>query len=76
MLGRPTLSPPQTHKTQAAGLFQRRTLAQIGADITAAARVAAAVHMADAAPHAQNPRDQAARLRDLIATMSEREAAK
>lgn len=65
---------PSTHRpalqTQASGLLTpHRTLAAIGADIAAAARVAAAMHMAESAPAAQNPRDQAARLRDLVAAM-------
>jgi hypothetical protein len=59
-----TGSPRQT---QAAGLL---SLAAIGQDIAAAARVAAAVHMAESALTAQNPRDQAARLRELVASMT------
>lgn len=76
MLGRHTLTPRQAPHTQAAGLFHARNLANIGADITTAARVAAVLHMADAAPHAQNTRDQAARLRDLVASMTGGGAAK
>lgn len=65
---------PSNHRpalqTQACGLLTRhRTLAGIGTDIAVAARVAAAIHMAESAPTAQNPRDQAARLRDLVASM-------
>ncbi len=60
-----------TRRTQAHGLLTRgRTLADIGADIATSARMAAAIHMAESAPTAQNPRDQAARLRDLVASMS------
>ncbi|MBY0308323.1 MAG: hypothetical protein K2Q09_06250 [Phycisphaerales bacterium] len=61
---RNTPFPPQT---QAAGL---RSLAMIGRGVAAAARIAAAVHMAESAAAAQSPRDQAARLRELIASMS------
>jgi hypothetical protein len=72
-----TYQPSQTLQTQASGLIaQRRTLSHIGSEIAAAARVAAALHMAERAPTAQNPRDQAARLRDLVAAMSPSEAAK
>ena len=60
-----------TAKTQADRLLAtRRTLSQIGADIATAARLAAAQHMAASAPNAQNPRDQAATLRDLVASMT------
>lgn len=63
--------PAFTAKTQADRLLAtRRTLAQIGADIATAARMAAATHMAASAPDAQNPRDQAATLRDLVSSMS------
>jgi len=69
-----TRSEPR--ETQARGLLRHhRSLLDLGADITAAARIAAALHMADAAPHAQNPRDQAARLRELVASFTQ-EAAK
>jgi len=70
----PTNTPAQTHSprdSQAGGLFTNgRTLASIGTDIATTARMAAAIHMAESAPTAQNPRDQAARLRDLVAAMS------
>jgi hypothetical protein len=61
-------SPPQS---QAAGLFtHHKTLASVGRDTTTAARLAAALHMAESALPAQNPRDQATRLRELIASMN------
>jgi hypothetical protein len=70
----PTPPPTSAHFTlqsQAAGLFpHHRTLASVGRDTATAARLAAAVHMAESASPAQNPRDQAARLRELIASMN------
>lgn len=58
-------------KTQADRLVAtRRTLTQIGTDIAAAARLAAATHMAASAPNAQITRDQATRLRELVASMA------
>ncbi len=64
----------QTHPardSQARGLVTGgRNLAAIGAEIATSARMAAAIHMAGSAPTAQNPRDQAARLRDLVASMT------
>lgn len=58
-------------QTQAAGLYtHHRTLASIGRDAATAARLAGAFHMAESASPAQNPRDQATRLRDLVAAMN------
>lgn len=66
-----TITPHCPLQTQAKRLHAtRRTLAEIGTGIATAARMAAAVHMAEAAPNAQNPRDQASRLRDLVASMA------
>jgi len=67
-------------QTQASALASthraRPTLATVGADIAAAARVAAALHMAESAPRAQFPRDQASQLRDLVASMSNQGASR
>ena len=63
-------SPALGLQSQARGLLSRgRTLAAIGTDVVTSARMAAAIHMAESAPVAQNPRDQAARLRDLVTSM-------
>ncbi|MDP1660502.1 MAG: hypothetical protein Q8L55_01190 [Phycisphaerales bacterium] len=67
-------------QTQASALTSthraRPSLATVGSDIAAAARVAAALHMAESAPRAQFPRDQASQLRDLVASISGQGAAK
>ena len=64
------VSPALGLQSQARALLSgRRTLAAIGTDIATSARMAAAMHMAESAPAAQNPRDQAARLRELVTSM-------